>query len=108
MFIKTIYENGKQLKLAIDVLPLSEYTYQITNFYYSVDGKNFVSIGESLQTGKCVYIISKTFGIDNKLRFNNKPVKPVEYGTLTCFELGKRVVIPVSLIDNAIEKCKFK
>ena len=108
MFTKTVYHKNKQLTLAIDVIPLSEYSYQITNFYYSSDNKDFVPIGEMLKTKKCIYTVSKTFGIDNKLHFNNRIVKPVEYGTLTCFDLGKRIVIPESLIDNAIEKCKFK
>ena len=108
MFTKTVYHKKKQLTLAIDVIPLSEYSYQITNFYYSSDNKDFVPIGEMLKTKKCIYTVSKTFGIDNKLHFNNRIVKPVEYGTLTCFDLGKRIVIPESLIDNAIEKCNFK
>ena len=108
MFTKVIYKKKEQLTVAIDVQPLSEHSYQITNFYYSSNGKDFVPLGEILQREKCIYTLSKTFGIDNKLHFKNKRVKPVEYGTLTCFELGKRIIIPVSLIESAVEKCKFK
>ena len=40
---------------------------------------------------------------ENKLLLKNKRVKTEDFGTLTCYMIRKNIVIPCSLIDEAID-----
>ena len=100
---KAVWENGKKVILSINIEQLSANEYRIKDFYHSEDGETFVHHGNKLRNNKCIYKISRTFGKNNKLMFNNKVMKTEEFGTLTCYSIGKNIVIPVSLIDKAVE-----
>ena len=100
---KVVWENGKRVILSINIEQLSANEYRIKDFYHSEDGQMFVHHGDKLRNNKCIYRISRKFGKNNKLLFNNKVMKPEEFGTLTCYNISKNIVIPVSLIDKAVE-----
>jgi hypothetical protein len=82
---------------------LSDTSYRISEFSYSKNGRDFISDENKLQNNNLIYIAPKTFGKDSKLLLNNKLVKPFEIGALTCFYIDENIVIPCSLIDNAID-----
>ena len=100
---KVFWENGRKITLSINIEQLGKNEYRIKDFYHSEDGETFIHHGDKLRNNQCIYKISQKFGKNNKLMFNNKAVKPEEFGTLTCYSIGKNIVIPVSLIDEAIE-----
>ena len=104
-FEKTFYKNDKKVIVSINIERLSQFQYRIWDLYHSDDGETFVHHGDYLRNNKCIYVIAKTFGKDNKLLLNNKRVKTEDFGTLTCYMIRKNIVIPCSLIDEAIEKC---
>ena len=106
MFKKTIYKKNKKLTLAIDVEPVSEWSFKITNFYHSYNGSEFVPHAELFKNNKCVFVLSRKYNKANRLLLNNKPVKTDEYGTMTCYELGQNVIIPCCLLEDAITICK--
>ena len=101
MFKKTIYKKNKKLTLAIDVEPVSEWSFKITNFYHSSNGSEFVPHAELFKNNKCVYILSRNRKGENRLLMNNRKVGTDEYGTMTCYEVASDIIIPCSLLEDA-------
>ena len=106
MFTKTIIKKNRKFKFGIKIERLSENKFRIIELFSSRNGKDWFSHGDDLKNNHCIYIISKTFGVDNKLLFNNKPVESYEIGAFTCFHIDDSNIIPAILIDEAIEKIR--
>ena len=106
MFTKTIIKKNRKFKFGIKIERISENKFRIIELFSSRNGKDWFSHGDNLKNNHCIYIISKTFGVDNKLLFNNKPVESYEIGTFTCFHIDDSNIIPCILIDEAIEKIR--
>ena len=58
MFRKTIYRKNKKLTLAIDIEPLSDTKFKITNFYHSKDGNSFIPHQEVFENNDCIFILA--------------------------------------------------
>ena len=102
-YTKRYFKNGKKVKLSIHITKLSDTSYRISEFSYSKNGKDFISDGNKLQNDNLIYVAPKTFGKMSKLLLNNKLVKHSELGALTCFHIDDNIIIPCSLIDEAID-----
>ena len=104
MFTKTIIKKDKKFKFGIKIERIYENKFRIIELFSSRNGKNWFSHGDNLKNNDCIYVLSKTFGVENKLLFNNKRVESYEIGTFTCFHIDDANIIPCILIDEAIEK----
>ena len=104
MFTKKFIRKSKRVKYGVIVESLGENKYRINDILYARNGKDFVSTGTDFKKNHCIYIVAKTFGVENKLLFNNKRVQTCEIGALTCYEISSDTIIPASLIDEAVEE----
>lgn len=102
-YTKRYFKNGRKFKLSINITKLSDTSYRIWEFSYSRNGRDFISEDNKLQNNNLIYVAPKTFGKYSELLLNNKLVKPFEIGALTCFYIDEKIIIPCSLIDEAID-----
>ena len=101
-YSKAVYMNGKCRYIAIDITKLSDKKYQITDIYYSKNGRDYRVYG-SIGDRKLVYVIPKQLGNYSKLLLNNKCLKSCEIGTFTWYYIDDNNVLPIALVDSAIE-----
>ena len=103
-YSKTIIKNRRKVKLGINIEKMSERAYKITEILYSRNGKDFNSLSNDvLKNNELKYVLSQTFGVDNKLLYKGKRVETCEIGTLTTYCIDDNLIIPCALIDNAID-----
>ena len=103
-YTKTIIKNGRKVKLGISIEKMSERAYKITEILYSRNGKDFNSMSNDvLKKNELKYVIAQTFGVDNKLLYKGKRLETCEIGTLTIYYVDDNIILPCSLIDNAID-----
>ena len=103
-YSKTIIKNRRKVKLGINIEKMSERAYKITEILYSRNGKDFNSLSNDvLKNNELKYVLSQTFGAENKLLYKGKRVETCENGTLTFYYVEDDIIIPCALIDNAID-----
>lgn len=103
-FTKTILKHGKKVKVGIHIERAGAHRYRITDFTYSRNGKDYIMCTDDLlKNNEVVYVVSQTFGIDNKLLYKGKRVDTCDIGALTVYVIADNIVIPATLIDEAIE-----
>ena len=104
MFTKTIIRRDRKFKIGVIIDKIGDNRYRIIDVLYARNGKDFVSTGTDFKKNHCIYIVAKTFGVENKLLFDGKRVQTCELGALTCYEISSDTIIPCSLIDEAVEE----
>ena len=103
-FTKRIWKHGKKVKVGIHIERAGAHRYRITDFTYSRNGKDFIECTDDvLKNNELMFVVSQTFGVDNKLLYKGKRVDTCEVGALTVYVIGDNIVIPATLIDEAIE-----
>ena len=104
MFTKRVMKHGKKVKLGIDIERLSDNTYSINDFMYSRNGRDYIKCTDDLlKNNRLVYVTSRNFKKANRLLYKGKPVDTCEIGTLTVYVVADNIVIPCSLIEEALD-----
>ena len=104
MFTKSVVKHGKKVKVGIDIERLSDNTYSINDFMYSRNGRDYIKCTDDLlKNNQLVYVTSRNFKKANRLLYKRKPVDTCEIGTLTVYVGADNIVIPCSLIDEAVD-----
>ena len=103
-FTKTILKHGKKVKVGIHIERAGAHRYRITDFTYSRNGQDYIMCTDDLlKNNRLVYVTSRNFKKANRLLYKGKRVDACEIGTLTVYVVADNIVIPCSLIDEALD-----
>ncbi len=104
LFTKSVMKHGKKVKVGITIERLSNNTYSINDFMYSRNGRDYIKCTDDLlKNNELVYVTYRNWKKDNKLLYKGKRVDTCEIGTLTVYVVADNIVIPCSLIDEALD-----
>ena len=103
-YTKNILKHGKKVKVGITIERLSDNTYSINDFMYSRNGRDYIPCTDDLlKNNRLVYVTSRNFKKANRLLYKGKRVDACEIGTLTVYVVADNIVIPCSLIEEALD-----
>ena len=106
---KNIFKHGKKVKIGIEIEKTAENVYKISDFRVSKNGKDWITYANNtLKNNDLIYKIAKNCTKEHKLLYHNKLVETCDIGTLTMYCVEENIVIPCSLIDEAVEMLSGK